>query len=78
MALTKLELETAMRYVARGIIADGVNINDVGSVVRWMIEHPLPAKATYEAEVATQDAAEKQSRIIALQAELDKLEGGKV
>jgi len=75
MALTEEQLEKAMRYVARGMVADGVNFSDVGAVVKWMIEHPLPTRATYEAQVAADDEAEKQARIAALQSELNKLEG---
>jgi len=74
MALTDEEMETAMRYVAREMINEGVQLQDVGSVVKWMINHPLPSKATYEAVVTTQDEEEKQARIASLKEELAKLE----
>jgi len=73
--MTDEQMEKAMRYVARAMIADHVNPNDVGSVVKWMILNPLPARATYEAEVDQQDEAEKQTRITALRDELNRLEG---
>ena len=73
--LTETQLEKAMRFVARQMIAANVNINDVGEVVKWMILNPLPTKEEYEALVLQQDEAEKQLRITALQAELDRLNG---
>lgn len=71
--LTDEQLEKAMRFVARQMIAATVNIHDVGEVVKWMILNPLPTKEEYEALVLQQDEAEKQLRITALQDELDRL-----
>jgi len=75
MALTESQMEKALRYVARAMAADGVNFADVGAVVEWMINNPLPDRLTYEAQVAVDDESEKQARIAALQEELTKLEG---
>lgn len=76
--LTDEQLEKAMRFVARQMIAAEVNLNDVSSVVKWMILNPLPTKEEYEVIVAQQDETEKQLRIAVLQEELDRLEGRKV
>ena len=71
MALTEDQMEMAMRYVARRMIADGVDLNNVGAVVQWMIANPLPKRAIYESEVAAQDEEERQLRIQQLREEIE-------
>ena len=75
MALTELQVQKAMQYVARKMTSEGFNLTDTGVVVKWMIENPLPSKAEYQAQLATWEEEEKAARIVALQDELDKLQG---
>lgn len=75
MALTELQIEKAMSYVARKMTEEGVDIRDTGVVVKWMIENPLPSKAEYQAQLAEWEEEDKAAKIVALQAELDRLQG---
>ena len=76
MALTDAQLEKVMRWVARGLKASGVNPQDTGGVVKWMINNPLPSRAEIEAATDAADEADKQEYILRLEAELTKLKGG--
>jgi len=73
--MTEANLEKALEYVGRKMIADAVDPRDMRAVVVWMIENPLPTKAEYEAEMAQLEADDKAARIVALQAELTRLQG---
>jgi hypothetical protein len=75
MALTESQIQKAMDYVARKMIQDKINLIDVGAVIRWMIENPLPTKAEYQAQLAVWEEEDKAAKIVALQAQLDKLQG---
>jgi hypothetical protein len=73
--MTEENIQKAMEYVARKMVAEELNITDAGVAVRWLIENPLPTRAEYEAEMAVIHAEEKAAKIVALQEELDRLQG---
>jgi aminopeptidase C len=75
MALTEEQIGKSMSYVARKMTLAGVDIQDTGIVVRWLIENPLPPEAEYQAQLTEWEEEEKVARIAALQEELNKLQG---
>ena len=74
MALTEQEIQTAIEYIAREMKAAGLNITDVGAVVRWLVENPLPDKAVYEAELNAAMETENTERIALLTKEIQRLQ----
>jgi hypothetical protein len=75
MALTELQMQKAMDYVVKKMIEDHVDVRDIANVIRWMIDNPLPSKAEYQAQVAAWEEEAKAAKIVALQAQLDRLKG---
>jgi hypothetical protein len=73
MALTEEQVDKALKWVIRKAKEDGVRFQDIVSVIKWMIENPLPSKAEYLAQTATWEAEDKEVRRAHLQEELDKL-----
>jgi hypothetical protein len=74
MALTEEQMQKALNYVARKMQEDNTDIDDIGGVVRWMIENPLPSKAEYQAQVTAWEEEDKEVRRAHLEAELAKLD----
>ena len=72
--MTEQEIQDAMEYVARTAMEGGANLQDVGSVVRWMIENPLPDQAIWEADLAARRSADRVQRLETLRTEVTKLE----
>jgi hypothetical protein len=75
MALTDAQMEKALAYVARKMQEEEVSVQDIGGIVRWMIDNPLPSKAEYQAQVAVWEEEDKAKTIAHLQAQLAKLQG---
>jgi hypothetical protein len=72
--MTEENLQKAIGYVIMKMKEANVNPMDMGEVLRFMIENPLPTKVEYEAELAAAEAAAKAARILALQTELAQLQ----
>jgi hypothetical protein len=62
----------AQRYIIHAAQEAEIAISDPDAVIRFVLENPLPED--FEAQVDVQLEVEKQARIIALRAELTKLE----
>jgi hypothetical protein len=75
MALTDVQMEKAMRYVARKMQEEKVSVQDVGGIVKWMINNPLPSKAEYQAQMDVWEEEDKAASIAKLEAQLAKLKG---
>jgi hypothetical protein len=71
--MTDEQYTRAQRYIVRTALEAGVDISNPDAVIRYLLENPLPED--YETQTDTQDEDDKQARIIALRAELAKLEG---
>ena len=77
MALTEIERERAANYLLKGMIADKVNLQDVGAVLLWIVVNQLPSKAVWEAAELTDEEEAKQRQIVSLRKQLTKLEGSR-
>lgn len=75
MAITNEDLKVVLVYLLRRLVAAKVDANDLREVVRYIIDNPLPDKATIEAELVTLDETDKQNQITRLRRQLTKLEG---
>jgi hypothetical protein len=75
MTLTEVQKEKVIVYVTRRMTEDGIPPIEITKVIVWMAENPLPTKEEYQAQLATWEAEDKAAKIVALQAELNKLQG---
>jgi hypothetical protein len=73
--MTDEQFDKAQSYIIRQAKAAGVDIRDTATVIRFILENPLPAD--YEAQVDTQADADKDARIERMRAQLEKLEGSR-
>ncbi len=75
MALTDEEREVAIRWLARKGRQQNLRFGNGVDVLNFMIDNPLPSVAQMESDLAAEEAAQTQTRITNLRAELDRLEG---
>jgi len=68
--LTDEQLDTAMRYLAKKMIEERIDVRNPHEVVKFMLLNPLPDHMEVIAELNMKDETEKVRRIALLHKEL--------
>lgn len=75
MALTGSDRDVAIRWIAKRVKQQKVNMSSVGELFEFMIDNQLPSPAAMSSELDAIETAQAEERITKLRAELTKLEG---